>query len=290
MHTWDISGLKSGVYFESWDVHDMIPEADYTLVLEKTHILKDDFTGELKHGPYERGWLFFLGLNAHVRISDSELRKVFIDLRNEDVQFENLRVGIPSSLKYRDIELKDVTIMGQWSFTVKDSNLTMINSDYLFIQVSGQSTISLINSHMVEFIPRDFFGTVTFENSLWTTAGEIIGGTPYHSMGNNFTIKGSLKTDPVLKGGGLKWRAAQVTREYDVIIRDKDGNPIGGVLIKIDGKTFISDNAGKIKFSLVLNEFDYNKPKKLEVFEEDNLIAQKEMDFFTETPIIIIKD
>ncbi|WP_176235433.1 hypothetical protein [Candidatus Hakubella thermalkaliphila] len=110
----NISGLKSGVYFESWDVHDMIPEADYHLVLKRTRILKDNFTGELEHGPYERGWLFFLDPNAHVRISNSELRKVFIDLINEDVEFENLRVGIPSSLNYRDIKLKDVIVMGQW--------------------------------------------------------------------------------------------------------------------------------------------------------------------------------
>ncbi|UCE99922.1 MAG: LamG domain-containing protein, partial [Planctomycetota bacterium] len=65
----DVKGLKSGVHFESWDVHDLIPEADYNLVLENTCILRDDFTGELKHGPYERGWLFFVNPNAHVRIS-----------------------------------------------------------------------------------------------------------------------------------------------------------------------------------------------------------------------------
>lgn len=282
----DISGLKSGVYLESWNVHDMIPEADYTLVLEKTRILKDDFTGELKHGPYERGWLFFLDPNAHVRISDSELRKVFIEVQNEDVKFENLRVGIPSSLKYRDIELKDITIMGQWAFSVTDSNVTISNSDYLFLQPTGQSTVSLVNSHMVEFIPRDFFGTMIFENGTWTVAGEIIGGTPYHSMENNFTIKGSLKIEGVREN--LQWKDAQVTREYDVIVRDESGNPIEGALIKIDGKTFVSDNAGKAKFSLIFNEFNYNEPKKLEVLEGENLITQ--IDFFTETPIIIIKD
>jgi hypothetical protein len=285
----NISGLESGVYFESWDVHDMIPEADYTLVLEKTRILKDDFKGELKHGPYERGWLFFLDPNAHVRISNSELRKVFIDLINEDVVFENLRVGIPSSLNYRDIKLRDVIIMGQWPFTIMDSNVTIKNSDYLFLQTSGQSTVTLINSHVCEFIPRDFFGTITFENGLWTTAGEIIGGVPYHSMKNNFTLKGSLKINRGVRDA-LRWKDAWVTREYDVIVKDESSNPIEGTLIKIDGKTFVSDNAGKAKFSSIFNEFNYNEPKNLEVLEGENLITQKEIDFFTETPIIIIKD
>jgi uncharacterized protein YuzB (UPF0349 family) len=258
----DISGLESGVYFESWDVHEIIPDADYNLVLERTHILKDDFTGELKHGPYERGWLFFLDTDAHVRISKSELRKVFIDLINKDVEFENL-----------------------WPFTMTDSNVTISNSDYLFLQPSGQSTVSLIDSHMCEFIPRDFFGTMIFKNGLWTNAGEIIGGVPYHSMENNFTIKGSLKIEGVREN--LKWKDAQVTREYDVIVKEKNGNPIKGALIKIDGKVFVSDNAGQAKFSLIFNEFNYVGLRKLEVWKGENLIAQKEIDFFTETPIII---
>jgi len=45
-----------------------------------------------------------------------------------------------------------------------------------------------------------------------------------------------------------------------------------------------------VKFSLILNESNYIEPKILEVFEGENLISQKEIDFFTETPIIIIKD
>jgi hypothetical protein len=284
----NISGLKSGVYFESWDVHDMIPEANYNLTLNRTRILKDNFTGELEHGPYERGWLFFLDPNAHVRISNSELRKVFIDLINENVSFENLKVGIPSSLKYRDIELTNVTIMGQWPFTIMDSNVTISNSDYLFLQPSGQSTVSLIDSHMCEFIPRDFFGTMIFKNGLWTNAGEIIGGVPYHSMENNFTIKGSLKIEGVREN--LQWKNAQVTKEYDVIVIDENGNPIKGAVIKIDGNTSISDNAGKARLRLIFNESNYIEPKKLEVLEGENPIVQKEIDFFTETPVIIIKD
>ena len=282
------SGLKSGACFESWDVQDLIPGVGYNLVMENSCILKDDFTGELKHGPYERGWLFFLDPNAHVKISDSELRKVFIDLINEDVTFENLKIGEPSSLQYRDIELKDITMMGQWPFHIKNSSVTIKNSDYLFLQPSGQSTITLINSHMCEFIPRDFFGTMIFENGLWTIAGEIIGGVPYHSLENDFTIKGSLKIDEGVRTS-LQWKDAQVTREYDIIIKDKNYNPIKGALVKINGKTFISDNEGKARFSLILNESNYNKPKELEVFEGKNLIVQKKIDFFTETPVVIIK-
>ena len=284
----DISGLESGVYFESWDVHEIIPDADYNLVLERTHILEDDFTGELEHGPYERGWLFFLDPSAHVRISNSELRKVFMELTDVEAEFNNLMVGIPSSLNYRDIMLTDVVIMGQWPFTITDSNVTIKNSDYLFLQPSGQSTVTLINSHMCEFIPRNFFGTMIFENGLWTIAGEIIGGLTYHSMENDFTIKGSLKIEGVREN--MRWEDAQVTREYNVIIKDENGELIKGALIKINGKTFVSDNTGQAKFSLVFDEFNYIELKNLEVWKGENLIAQKGIDFFTETPVIMIKE
>ena len=46
----------------------------------------------------------------------------------------------------------------------------------------------------------------------------------------------------------------------------------------------------RVKFSLILNESNYIEPKILEVFEGENLISQKGIDFFTETPIIIIKN
>ena len=108
------SGLHSGMYFESWDARQLIPEADYQLVLERTPLLRDDLTGEYRHGPYERGWIFFLDPDAHVRLSDSELRKVFLDVRGGVAEFHDLRVGVPTDLRYRDIVLEDVVVMGQW--------------------------------------------------------------------------------------------------------------------------------------------------------------------------------
>ncbi|MEA3453841.1 MAG: hypothetical protein U9R12_02805, partial [Candidatus Caldatribacteriota bacterium] len=127
------------------------------------------------------------------------------------------------------------------------------------------------------------------ENGLWTIAGEIIGGLTYHSMENDFTIKGSLKIDEEVRKS-LRWEDARVTREYDVIIKDTDANLIKGALIKINGKTFVSDDTGQAKFSLVFDEFNYIELKNLEVWKGENLIAQKKIDFFTETPVIIIED
>jgi hypothetical protein len=242
-------------------------------------------SGELKYGPYERGWIFFLDPNAHVRISDSELREVFIDIRNDTVEFQDLRVGVPSSLTYRDIILTDVVVMGQWSFTITDSNVAISNSDYLFLQPRGRSNVNLIDLHVVEFIPRNFFGAMTFENGLWTEAGEIIGGVPYHSTANDFFIKGSLRINGVREN--LQWKNAQVIRELDIIITDTQSKPVSGVVIKVGGEAHMTNDEGKATFNVTFNETNYNQPTTLEVWQAGRLIIQQDIDFFTETPIIV---
>jgi len=282
----EAQGLHSGMYFERWDVRELIKGVNYRLVLERVTLLKDELSGELKHGPYERGWIFFLDPAAHVWLSECELRKVFLEIRNDTVEFQDLRVGIPSSLRYRDIVLENVVVMGQWPFDVQDSQITLQNCNYLFLQPRGYSIVRLVNSHMVEFIPRDFFGTLICENAVWINAGEIIGGMPYHSMANDFVIRGSLRMDEKLREN-LQWKDARVTREFDVIVTDAQGHPLRGVVIKVGRGTYTTDEAGKTRFEIVFTEANYDKPTPLEVWQSGRLVEPREVDFFTETPIRI---
>jgi hypothetical protein len=276
----NVSGLQSGMHFDHWKVQDLIPDADYDLVFDNVSMLKDD----LEHGPYERGWIFFLDQDSHVNLSDSDLRKVFMDIQNDTAAFDNLKIGKPSSLTYRDIHLKNVTVEGEWPFTISNSNVTITNSNYLFLQPSGQSTIKLVNSHIVEFIPRDFSGTMIFENGEWTNAGEIFGGVDYHSNSNHFTIKGSLKLADNLREN-LQWKNAQVTREFEVILHDLQENPISNAMVKLGGNEYITDENGTTLIALVFDESNYNQSNLLEVWRSGILVQQKSIDFFTESPI-----
>jgi hypothetical protein len=282
----DASGLQSGTFFEHWNVQDMIPEANYELTLDDVTLLKDDFTGEYQHGPYERGWIFFLDPDSHVRLSDSELRKVFLEVNNDSVEFKDLRIGEPSDLQYRDILLEDVVVEGEWPFTINDSNVTFINSNYLFLQPGGASTVELIDSHMVEFIPRNFYGIMKFTHAEWTNAGEILGEVDYHSMGNNFTMTGSLKISADVRDH-LQWKDAQVTRVYEVFLFDSNGAPINRGVIKIEGREYATDENGKTEFSFVFNDDNYNQPVLVEAWNSGNLVSKIVFDFFTETPILI---
>lgn len=282
-----INGLKSGMYLESWNIHQDLGVSNipYNLTFEKVHVLKDN----LPPGPYERGWIFYINPEAKVKITNSELRKLFIPFKSKKISLKDLKINTPVDLKYKDIELENVTIKGQWGIDLTNSDLeevTIKNSDFLFVQISGHPTLKLIDSDIVEFIPRNFFGTVNYSNCTWHNAGEIIGDTSYHSMGNHFTMKGSLSISSELEDH-LQWHKAQVKRIFGIQVLSDTGQPIDGASIKIAGKTYETNEKGETSFPLVFTESDYFKPREVKVTKKDQTIAACKIDFFTDTPIKI---
>lgn len=277
-----LDNLHSGVYLENWNLQDWLPEAGYSIAIQRSTILEDN----LEPGPFERGWLLFPDEHSQVRLSNSEMRKVFFDVSNETAEFDNLRINEPTSLRYKDIVLENVTMTGQWPITVRDSDVTIRNSNYLFLQPSGTSNLTLIDSHVVEFIPREFYGSITFENGTWTNAGEIIGGEDYHSAGNDFTIAGSLTIGPEVRQN-LQWKDARVTREYTAVVTDQNGNPLPDLTVTIEGQSYMTDESGTVVFSLIFDKTNYNQPMQITLSKQNQVLFQNEIDFFTATPIQI---
>ena len=76
-------------------------------------------------------------------------------------------------------------------------------------------------------------------------------------------------------------------REYGVLVRGKDGGPISGAIIKINGREYTTDENGEAMFTLVLDEDNYNQAQELQAYHSGRLIAEENIDFFTDTPIII---
>lgn len=265
--TFETSGLRTG-FFKEWDLQEdtKVSGIDYNITLTNTEIVKDT----IGPGPFERGWPVFIDSGANVNIKDSELRKVVIELHDEKAKFANFALDKPRDFHYRNIHLENVTVKGQWGiFMHGSSEVTVRNSDAFWTFIYGDSTLTLINTHMNEFDPRNFHGQIIFENSRWDTAAEII-------QNNDFTIKGSLKIGEI---GGFSWEDSKVTRIYEVIgkpntelILEKEGKPVWRGKIHEDGKGSFS-----IKFNDA-NFYDYWKLG-------DNSGAHVKIRFFSNTPI-----
>ena len=265
--TFQASGLGTG-FFQEWNLQEdtKVSGIDYNITLINTELVKDT----IGPGPFERGWPVFIDSSASVIIKDSELRKVVIELHDEKAEFTNFALNKSTNFKYRNIHLENVTVKGQWGvFMHGFSKVTVRDSDAFWTFIYGDSTLTLVNTHMNEFDPRNFHGQIIFENSRWDTAAEII-------QNNDFTIKGSLKIGEI---GCFSLEDSTVTRVCDVIgkpnmefILEKEGKTVG------QGKT---DENGKVSFSIKYNDTNFSDFWKL----RDNFGTQIKVGFFSNTPI-----
>ena len=120
------------------------------------------------------------------------------------------------------------------------------DSDAFWTFIFDDSKLTLINTHMNEFDPRNFRGEMIFENSRWDTAAEIL-------ENNNFTMSGSLEIGSI---GGFSWENSKVTRIYDVIGKPNSELTLRkGEEIVWQGKT---DGQGKASFSLKFNDTTFD--------------------------------
>ena len=263
----EANGLGTGV-FKDWNLKRDTKNSGigYNIILQNTEIIPD----KIGPGPYERGWPVFIESGAKVKIKDSELRKVIIELYDEKTEFSNFYLEKPSNFNYRDIHLENVKVMGQWGiFLHGSSDVVVRDSEAFWTFIYDDSKLKLINTHMNEFDPRNFRGEIIFENSKWDTAAEIL-------ENSDFVMRGSLEIGNI---GGFSWENSKVKRIYDVI-----GKP-GAELTLTKGDEVIwsgkTDKEGRASFSLKFDDTTFNDHWTL----KDSLSHTQEVTFFSNTPI-----
>ncbi len=265
----EANGLGTG-FFKDWNLKRDTKNSGigYNIILQNTELIPD----KIGPGPFERGWPVFIDSSAKVKIKDSQLRKVVVELRDEKAQFSNFYLEKPSNFNYRDIHLENVKVMGQWGIFLRGSSDVVVrDSDAFWTFIYDDSKLKLINTHMDEFDPRNFRGEMVFENAIWDTAAEII-------ENNDFVIRGSLEIRPI---GGFSWQDSKVTRIYDVI-----GKPGAELTLTKGNKVIWSealDKEGKASFSLEFDDATFNDSWIL----KDNLGHTQEITFFAKTPVDI---
>jgi hypothetical protein len=105
---------------------------------------------------------------------------------------------------------------------------------------------------MSEFDPRDYTGTVTFEDGRWESAAcEII-------ENNDFTVRGSVTTTGALRN--CSWSESTMRRVYDVRLLDAAGAAVvGEVLTATRGNqtmTATTDENGGAVFAFTFADED----------------------------------
>ncbi len=265
--TFEAEGLGTG-FFEDWNLQrdTKVENIDYNIILQNTEIIPD----RIGPGPYERGWPVFIDSRAKVKIKNSELRKVVINLWDEKAEFSNFSLEKPTNFNYRDISLESVIVKGQWGiFPHGSSDVIVRDSEAFWTFIYDDSKLKLINTHMDEFDPRNFRGEIIFENSRWDTAAEIL-------ENNDFVMKGSLEIGQL---GGFSWETSKVTRIFDVVSKPETELTLTKENEIIwSGKT---DNVGKASFSLKFDDATFNDSWVL----RDNLDHTQEVTFFSNTPV-----
>lgn len=263
----EASGLGTG-FFKDWNLQrdTKVSGIDYNIILRDTELVPD----RIGPGPFERGWPVFIDSGANVKITDSQLRKVVIELHDEKAEFSGLVTEKPTNFHYRDIAIENVSVMGQWGiFLHGSSDVVVRDSEDFWTFIFDDSRLRLINTHMDEFDPRDFRGELIFENSSWDTAAEII-------KNNDFTMSGSLEIGEI---GGMSWENSKVTRKYGVI-----GKPNSQLTLTKDNQSVwsgVADENGRAEFELRFDDANFNDTWQI----KDTFGNEREITFFSNTPV-----
>jgi len=279
--TFAASGLKSDSFFPDFDLQrDLaVSGIGFNLRMRNVQLIAD----RLGEGGFERGWVVFADEGAITHISDSTLRKLIVisPASGPDLNVSSLRLDQPANLTLGGVTLSNVTVTGQWGFNIHGSRrATFDKCDGLWFFLYDKAEVLLRNSTMDEFDPRNYTGTLTFENSEWKMTGEII-------EGNDFPMRGTVTVDPALRQS-LSWSQSAVTRRFPIRVLSAAGVPVPGVTVTLARSSqvvsAITGPTGEASVDLRFTDQDYTQPWQLTTSAGHQPMS---VDFFTSTPIVV---
>jgi len=271
-----LDGLRPGLYAD-WRLSEHVgagANVGYEVALRNTRVLPVRL-----EGPFERGWTIFTDPAASLTVTDSTLNKlVFQEFSGETLTFEGLRLDTPVTYDFRNVHLVQTTITNQWGLFARDSDLTVRDSQGVWLWPVGTGHWTLANGTMNEYDPRGFTGTLTFAHATWRTAGEIF-------EGSNHVIEGTVR----FRAGvarSLVVNASAVTRRLPVRVLDARGRPLASVLVRLKrGAETVrarTDAAGTAILELAFDEGNLRTRFTLTARGK-----KRSAWFFTDTPIVL---
>jgi len=179
-----IDSLVPG-YFDYWSARENISESlTYNLVLRRTGVMEN--TKGYKGG-MEIGWNIAVdAVHSIITISNSRLNKLIISYPEGEPAFvSDLVTRQPVSFDLNNIHLVNTEIQTQWGIFMNGGPAEIINSEGLFIfMTGGDADIIVFNSEVGEIDPRNYTGTLIYENCTWLGGYEIFDSSHIKITGN----------------------------------------------------------------------------------------------------------
>ncbi|MDH3650845.1 MAG: hypothetical protein OEQ53_14260 [Saprospiraceae bacterium] len=186
-----IDSLHPG-YFEYWSAQEMISEhLTYEIVLRRTEVMENKKGYE---GGMEIGWNIAVNaLETNLTISNSKLNKFIMDFPDSEPAFiTDLKLGQPTNFDLNDIHVRNTEVQTQWGVFMNGGPAEISLSEGLFIfMTGGNAPITVHQSDVGEIDPRNYSGTLIFENSSWHSGYEIF-------EDSDIRIEGSVRMLPTV--------------------------------------------------------------------------------------------
>jgi len=274
--------------FEKFNLREEfgLQNVGFNIILENTEVLGDYYAGGS-----DRGLSIFVpsGIKS-LKVLDSELNKLVITSKDEDLAFEGLELDTSNDFFYKNINFTNSRVMTQWGFFIRGGVGHFTNSKGLWFFLYDDAKLTLKNSEMNEFDPRNFTGSVDFENVIWKNAGEIIGG-------NNFTWRGSWSAQGFdsVDFRPLAWDNSIVRRDFSIDVLAIDPEPAFVRAARIE--VFDKDNnflyetytnkSGRAFFPIIFDDNNFRDKFSIKV-SKDGKERKHSVNFLTPTPIKLI--
>ena len=225
------------------------------------------------------GWTIRLVPESIVKVSNSTLQDLSIDLHSTSCHIDNLKPGLHYHWNLNAIELVN-TYVEKYGLHVHSNVVSIANSE-IYIGLFGSSNVSLTNSTIVFGIAaEEYKGTLFLNQTTWKGGFEIIKSA--------FFVYGGINLTNV----SVEWVSSNVTRNYNLIVRNISDIPVDNVELTVFNvnDTVIwngfTDNLGEASFNLTFTDNNHTDTLRLEAVK-GNYSATIDIGFLSDTPVVL---
>ncbi len=264
-----IVDLKPG-FCEYWRLHENQTVSEiihpyYDLVIENTEV---------------DGWSLSVEHDATLTIMNSTLADLSLRIHDATLQLSELHTGYIADWSLRSVRLTN-SVISNWFLGIDNSEVAVSNSTVGF-WIVGDANATFKDSTILDIEAWEHVGSITFEG-VKNEVGRI------RVARSNTLISGDAKF-----GGTVDdFVSSNLTRNFNVIVKDAYGYLVSNGTLKLKSKDDVllwngtADSSGKADFNLTFTDSNYTEALKLETFKEGFYNVTEQVEFLSNTPILI---